>query len=88
MESCLLPGDFKHVSGGVERWWNAACWVRHDLVNEGYFRKDSPRGVWALSDKGVKLIESRLKEASGDFADHLRDMPDVGDDSDFDRSPS
>ena len=85
MKSRLLPGDFEHVSGGVERWWNAACWVRHDLVNEGYFRSDSPRGIWALSDEGVKLVENLLKESSGDFADHLRAMPDVGEDSDFDR---
>ena len=88
MKSRLLPGDFEHVSGAVERWWNATCWVRHDLVNEGYFQKDSPRGVWALSDEGVRLIESLLKESSGDFADHLRAMPDAGEDSDFDRSSS
>lgn len=63
MESRLLPGDFEHVSGGVERWWNAACWVRLDLVLEGYFRKGSPRGVWELSEKGVALVESRLDRA-------------------------
>lgn len=88
MESRLLPGDLEHVSGGVERWWNAACWMRHDLVSEGYFRNDSPRGVWALSDEGVKLVESRLKDSFGNFAEHLRNMPDVGDDSDFERSSS
>lgn len=88
MESRLLQGDFEHVSGGVERWWNAACWVRQELVNEGYFRNDSPRGVWALSEKGVALVESLLKHPSGNFADHLRAMPDAGDDSDFDRSSS
>ena len=88
MKSRLLPGDFEHVSGGVERWWNAACWMRHDLVNEGYFRKGSPRGVWELSEKGIKLAESQLNQTGRDFADHLRNMPDVGDDSDFDRSSS
>ena len=88
MESRLLPGDFEHVSGGVERWWNAACWVRQELVNEGYFRKDSPRGVWALSEKGVALVESKSKESSGNFVDHLRAMPAAGEDSDFDRSSS
>ena len=88
LESRLLPGDCEHVSGGAERWWNAACWQRHDLVTEGYFRNDSPRGVWALSEKGAALVESRLKETSHNFVDHLRAMPDAGDDSDFDRSSS
>ena len=85
MASRLLQGDFEHVSGGVERWWNAACWVRQELVNEGYFRKDSPRGVWELSEKGMKLAESRRRQTRGNFADHLRTMPDAGDDSDFSR---
>ena len=88
MESRLLPGDFEQVSGGVERWWNAACWVRHDLVIEGYFRNDSPRGVWELSEKGNKLVGSQFGQTRENFTDHLRNMPDVGEDSDFDRSPS
>ena len=88
MKSRLLPGDLEHVSGGVERWWNAACWVRHDLVSEGYFRKGSPKGVWELSEKGKKLAESRGSQTRENFTDHLHNMPDVGDDSDFDRSPS
>ena len=85
IRSRLLPGDFEHVSGGAERWWNAACWERHDLVIEGYFRDDSPRGVWALSEKGIALVESRKVETTGNFVDHLRAMPDVGEDSDFER---
>lgn len=42
-------------------------------------------GVWALSEKGVALVESMLKDSSGNFVDHLRAMPDAGEDSDFDR---
>ena len=88
MRPRLLPGDIEHVSGGVERWWNAACWERHDLVNEGYFRNDSPRGIWALSETGIDLVKSRLANTSGSIVDHLRAMPDAGEDSDFDRSSS
>ena len=83
--SRLLPGDFEHVSTGEERWWNAACWERSELVKEGYLRDDSPRGVWALSEKGIALVESRKVETTGNFVDHLRAMPDVGEDSDFER---
>ena len=88
MEARLCPGDFERVSGGAERWWNATCWERSVLVREGYLRNDSPRGVWALSDQGVELVERRLSEKSGSFADHLGAMPDAGEDADFDRSRS
>ncbi len=86
--SRLLPGDFEHVSTGDERWWNAACWERSELVKEGYLRDDSPRGIWALSEKGIQAVESRLAENSENIGNHLRAMPDVGEDSDFDRSRS
>lgn len=85
MTTRFLNGGVKVLSGEFDRWWNAACRARNELVKEGYFRNDSPRGVWALSEKGVALVESRLKESSGNFADHLRAMPDVGEDSDFER---
>ena len=48
----LSEDDFELVSSGDERWWNATCWERSDLVKEGLFRKDSPRGIWELSSKG------------------------------------
>ena len=88
MESRLLPGDFDLVTGGQERWWNAVCWERSNLAKEGYFRGDSRRGVWALSEEGIGWVEARLAGASGNFVDHLLAMPDVGEESDFDRPRS
>ena len=85
VDSRLLPGDFERVSTGDERWWNAACWERSELVKEGYLRNDSPRGVWALSEKGTRAVERGLAEGSGTLADHLRAMPDAGGDEDFAR---
>lgn len=55
MKADLLDGDFSHVSTGEERWWNAACWERKDLVAEGLFECNSPRGTWALSNAGYKV---------------------------------
>lgn len=52
----LTDDDYELVSTGDERWWNATCWERSDLVKEGLFRDDSPRGVWELSDKGFKEV--------------------------------
>lgn len=58
MKSRLSEDDFEAVSTGEERWWNATCWERSDLVKEGLFRDDSPRGVWELSDEGIKQLRA------------------------------
>lgn len=56
MTPLLGPQDFAAVSSGDPRWWNAVCWERNAMVNEGLMRKDSPRGSWELTDQGVQLI--------------------------------
>lgn len=58
----LSEDDFELVSTGDERWWNATCWERSDLVKEGLFRTDSPRGIWELSDEGRKHILANIKK--------------------------
>ena len=88
MKPHLIPGDFDHVKSGEERWWKSVNWTRFDLIQDGYLRSDSPRGVWALSEKGIRLVESRRSETPGTFVDQLHAMPDTGEDSDFDRSSS
>ena len=89
MDPLLLPGDLELVSTGEERWWNATCWERSELVKEGYLRSDSPRGTWTLSNKGLEHVASSVpSKSSGPFVEHLLAIPDVGDDSDFDRDPS
>jgi hypothetical protein len=57
----LNKADYDLVSSGDPRWWNATCWERNDLVKEGLFRRDSERGVWELSEKGIKFVESSRK---------------------------
>jgi hypothetical protein len=54
----LRAGDMDPVSTGDPRWWNAVCWERSELVKEGLFRPDSPRGVWELSDTGLKAAKA------------------------------
>ena len=62
MKSRLKEGDFKKVSSGDPRWWNAACWARNDLREEGLISADSPRGIWELTEAGrtraMSLCES------------------------------
>jgi hypothetical protein len=63
MEERMAPRlrevDYELVSTGEPRWWNAICWERNDLVREGLFRDDSPRGTWALSERGIAIVEGR-----------------------------
>ena len=85
----LLPGDWELVSMGDERWWNATRWERSALLREGYLRPDSPRGVWELSDKGLEHVANSLRvRRAAPFVEHLLTIPDVGDDTDFERDPS
>lgn len=52
----LTEDDYELVSTGEQRWWNATCWERSELVKEGLFSNSSPRGVWELSSKGRELL--------------------------------
>lgn len=84
----LLPGDYEPVTTGDPRWWNAACWARNGLKNDGHLRDDSPRGLWELSEKGKRQVEVWRTRKPQSFIDHLLAMPDAGEDSDFDRPRS
>jgi hypothetical protein len=63
VEKRLSAADHVIMVTGEPRWWNATCWERSNLVKEGYFRSNSPRGMWELSDQGkVEAIAlGRLK---------------------------
>lgn len=88
MASALLPGDLEPVSSGDERWWNATCWERSNLVKEGYLRDDSARGTWDLSEQGSEWVAGTRSKPPDPFVEHLLAIPDVGDDADFEREPS
>ena len=62
MKDRLKPKDLEKLSSGISvRWKNKAQWERQRLKSEGYLKKDSPRGIWEITDKGRNLYES-LKE--------------------------
>jgi hypothetical protein len=69
MEPLLAPrlseGDYACVCTGEPRWWNAVCWVRIDLVNEGLMKDNSPRGIWEISEKGKALPTSYRRKTNG-----------------------
>lgn len=65
----LVKPKLKAVFGGVDRqalnsrsdgrWRKTAQRARHDLVKQGLSRIDSQRGVWKLTDAGVRFVETK-----------------------------
>jgi len=62
MEDMLTEHDHQEVRSGELRWRNTACWERKRLVEEGLLRRDSPHGIWAISDQG-RVWLARQNEA-------------------------
>ncbi|MDZ7337126.1 MAG: winged helix-turn-helix domain-containing protein [candidate division KSB1 bacterium] len=58
MKSRLKPVDLKPLPSDAKtpRWRNAAQWERQSMVDEGLLRSDSPRGIWAVTEKGRKYL--------------------------------
>jgi len=54
----LKNADRAKLSHGEVRWRNTAQWERNEMVEEGLLKRNSPRGVWELTEKGIKLAEA------------------------------
>ncbi|GIW44078.1 MAG: hypothetical protein KatS3mg077_1360 [Candidatus Binatia bacterium] len=54
----LTEHDYEVLTNGETRWRNNARWLRHRLIQEGLMERNSPRGVWAISEAGRKALES------------------------------
>jgi len=59
MEGKFTEYDLQPVSSRSReiRWQNTARWARHTLVSRGLLRKDSPYGVWEITEEGRKALE-------------------------------
>jgi hypothetical protein len=56
----LKPVDHQPLPSGPKsnlRWRNTAQWARNTLKEEGYLKKDSPHGVWEITDAGRNQLE-------------------------------
>jgi hypothetical protein len=49
----------------VKRWVNTARWARQKMVNEGLLAKDSPWGIWEITEKGRKYYYEEKKKKGG-----------------------
>lgn len=58
MKPHLKPIDLKPLPSDAKtpRWRNTAQWARNSMVREGLLRNDSPRGVWAITERGRKYL--------------------------------
>lgn len=64
MKATLKPKDYEpHESdAGQIRWRNTAQWARNLMVNDdGRMKKNSPRGVWEISEKGRTWLKQQTK---------------------------
>ena len=53
--------DWKIIPSGRYRWENNALWVRKELVDEGLLKKNSPHGIWEITEQGRKYYEDYLQ---------------------------
>ncbi len=52
LEGRLQATDMEKLSSGAVRWENRTQFARLRLVEQGLLAKDSPRGVWSLTEFG------------------------------------
>lgn len=57
LNSRLTPLDREPLASGAIRWENRLQFVRLKLIERGLMRKDTPRGIWAITEEGRKAVE-------------------------------
>ena len=53
-----------YASGSTVRWENHISFARQHLIDIGYMRNDSPRGIWEITDEGRKWFTDIKLKAS------------------------
>ena len=48
----LMPADLEALNSGTIRWQSRLQFVRLRLIERGLLDKDTPRGVWGITDAG------------------------------------
>ena len=57
MKTHLAPVDLEPLRSGQIRWRNTAQWARNELVSDGYLAKETPRGIWEITEKGKQYLK-------------------------------
>ena len=61
LEPKLTALDRKRIKSGDVRWKNRLQFVRLGLIKQGLMKKDSPRGIWEVSESGRELLSNDKK---------------------------
>jgi len=57
MRDRLTSVDYKKTPSGTRvRWKTYAMWERKNMINDGLLKKDSPYGIWEITDKGRNYL--------------------------------
>ena len=67
MKNILKSYDEEPLSSKPKekRWENTARWARQKMVEKGLLAKDSPWGIWEITEKGRKYYYEEKKKKSG-----------------------
>lgn len=60
----FMPTDLETLASGDIRWKSRTQFVRLKLIREGAMVKDSPRGVWEITELGRERVNGSVGEAS------------------------
>lgn len=52
----FAEADHEELASGDVRWRNRAQFVRLRLIEQGDMVKDSPRGMWEISEQGRRRV--------------------------------
>ena len=68
----MIMNPFHLTDPKLIRWRNTAQWTRNTMVNEGLLAKDSPWGIWEITEKGRKFYEENKQSMglSGSFSNY------------------
>jgi uncharacterized protein with von Willebrand factor type A (vWA) domain len=67
MKGILNEYDYKPLPYNTKqkRWENTAQWARMMMVEKGLLAKDSPRGIWEITEEGRKYYYEEKKKKGG-----------------------
>jgi len=57
LDSKFTPRDWDILEMGEVRWQNRARFARLRMKEQGLVKKNSPRGIWEITDEGRRFLE-------------------------------
>ncbi len=53
----LMPADFETLDSGSVRWQSRLQFVRLRLIERGFLDRQTPRGIWGITDQGRAALK-------------------------------